>query len=240
MTEANAAVSETELFDALRSALGPDLLATSGAGFDATASVKASAAKKALAALKRELGFNMLVDFTAADLLRWPNLNPPGVWDPCQATQGTQWQPSEVREGRFELTWRLMRLDAATGLVGGRFALKCRVDEGEAGPPSMADLWPNADWLEREVWDMFGVKPSDRPDIKRLLLYEEFKGHPLRKDYPIAKRQPLIEPMKPPQARIDPKDLRPKLVPRADGADARGTAREEGGARVPRAEGGAP
>ena len=61
-------------------------------------------------------------------------------------------------------------------------------------PKSAAGLWPAADWLEREVWDMFGVPFADRPAIKRLLLYEEFQGHPLRKDYPIAKRQPLIGP----------------------------------------------
>ena len=53
--------------------------------------------------------------------------------------------------------------------------------------------------LEREVWDMFGVKFADRPDIKRLLMYEEFVGHPLRKDYPINKRQPLIGPKAEPE-----------------------------------------
>lgn len=186
-------MTEIDLFDALREELGEDLLATHGAGFDAEASVRASRARRALELLKRSHGFNMLVDYTAADLLRW---------------LGT-----ERREGRFELTWRLLRVDAQTGLVAARFALKTAVSEGEAGPPSMADLWPCADWLEREVWDMFGVSPVDRPDLKRLLLYEEFKGHPLRKDYPIAKRQPLIEPLQAPHARIDPKDLRPKLIP---------------------------
>ncbi len=55
-------------------------------------------------------------------------------------------------------------------------------------------LWPIADWFEREVWDMFGVKFADRPGIKRLLLYESFVGHPLRKDYPITRRQPQIGP----------------------------------------------
>ena len=103
-----------------------------------------------------------------------------------------------------------MKLDPATGLVAGRFALKCRIADGEAGPPSARDLWPCADWLEREVWDMFGIKPSDRPDLKRLLLYEEFKGHPLRKDYPITRRQPLIAPLEAPQ-RLETQELRPKV-----------------------------
>jgi NADH-quinone oxidoreductase subunit C len=86
-----------------------------------------------------------------------------------------------------------MKLDLETGADGGRVELHCAVGE-EAVLRSVADLWPIADWLEREIWDMFGVRFADRPDIKRLLLYEEFAGHPLRKDYPIAKRQPLIGP----------------------------------------------
>lgn len=204
-------MDDNEIFDALRRALGDGLLAVLGKGFDSGVSVHASRAHGALAVLKRELGFNVLIDYTAADLLRWPGANPPGVWDPCQATQGAAWRRPEQSSGRFELTWRLLRLDAKTGLVGARLAVKCRVSEGEAGPASAKDLWPNADWLEREVWDMFGVKPADVPDIKRLLLYDEFKGHPLRKDYPITKRQPLLETMKAPAERRHPDALRPKV-----------------------------
>ena len=94
-------------------------------------------------------------------------------------------------DGRFKLVYRLMSLDAAAGTVTERLALECWLD-GDAGPASAQGLWPNADWLEREVWDMFGVRFSDRPDIKRILMYEEFVGHPLRKDYPIDRRQPLL------------------------------------------------
>ena len=86
-----------------------------------------------------------------------------------------------------------MKLDLETGADAGRVEIHCAVDDLPV-LRSVADLWPIADWLEREVWDMFGVKFADRPDIKRLLMYEEFSGHALRKDYPIGKRQPLIGP----------------------------------------------
>jgi NADH:ubiquinone oxidoreductase subunit C len=115
----------------------------------------------------RDEGFNMLVDMTAVDY------KPQG------------------RAPRFDVVYRLMKLDADTGLDNGRVELHCAVDESPI-LRSVKNLWPNADWLEREVWDMFGIKFSDRPGIKRLLMYEEFVGHALRKDYPIAKRQPLI------------------------------------------------
>ena len=94
---------------------------------------------------------------------------------------------------RFDMVYRLMKLDLGSGEDRGRVEIHCAVGE-EPVLRSVADLWPIADWLEREVWDMFGVKFADRPDIKRLLMYEEFVGHPLRKDYVITKRQPLIGP----------------------------------------------
>ena len=75
-----------------------------------------------------------------------------------------------------------------------RLRVKVRVSEDEPEVPTAADVWPIANWLEREVWDMFGIRFSGHPDLRRLLLYEEFVGHPLRKDYPINRRQPLIGP----------------------------------------------
>ncbi len=75
-----------------------------------------------------------------------------------------------------------------------RLRLVVPVEESVAEVDSLTDLWPGANWLEREVWDMFGIVFRGHPELKRILMYEEFEGHPLRKDYPVKKRQPLIGP----------------------------------------------
>jgi NADH-quinone oxidoreductase subunit C len=72
-----------------------------------------------------------------------------------------------------------------------RVILKTRVADGEA-LPTLIHVWAGADWAEREVFDMFGIKFDGHPDLRRILLYEEFVGHPLRKDYPIDRTQPLV------------------------------------------------
>ena len=74
---------------------------------------------------------------------------------------------------------------------GHRVRLKTRVGDGEA-VASLCAVWPGANWAEREVFDMFGIRFEGHPDLRRILMYEEFEGHPLRKDYPIERTQPLI------------------------------------------------
>lgn len=84
-----------------------------------------------------------------------------------------------------------LRLEVPVGEVG-------EVGEVGAAEPeidSLTSLWAGADWLEREVWDMFGIRFRGHPNLKRILMYEEFVGHPLRKDYAVNKRQPLIGPV---------------------------------------------
>ena len=76
-----------------------------------------------------------------------------------------------------------------------RLRLAVPLNETELEVDTLTSLWAGADWLEREVWDMFGIRFRGHPDLKRILMYEEFEGHPLRKDYPVNKRQPLIGPV---------------------------------------------
>jgi NADH-quinone oxidoreductase subunit C len=114
------------------------------------------------------LGFDVLMDLTAVDYLKFA---------------GREDGP------RFEVVYHLLSL-----AHNHRLRLKVRLDEDDARVPSVVALWPIANWLEREAWDMFGVVFEGHPDLRRLLLYEEFVGHPLRKDYPINRRQPLIGP----------------------------------------------
>ncbi|MBK8173527.1 MAG: NADH-quinone oxidoreductase subunit C [Sandaracinaceae bacterium] len=73
-----------------------------------------------------------------------------------------------------------------------RVRLKTRVQDGEE-LDTLVPVWRGANWTEREVFDMFGIRFRGHPDMRRILLYEEFVGYPLRKDYPIDKTQPLIE-----------------------------------------------
>jgi NADH-quinone oxidoreductase subunit C len=75
-----------------------------------------------------------------------------------------------------------------------RVRIKARVPEEQPVVASAVSLYPSANWMGREVWDMYGIRFDGHPDPRRLLLYEEFVGHPLRKDYPKERRQPLVGP----------------------------------------------
>lgn len=84
-----------------------------------------------------------------------------------------------------------------------RIRLKTRVQDGEE-LDSLTPVWTGADWTEREVYDLFGIKFREHPDLRRILMYDEFVGYPLRKDYPIQKTQPLI-----PYRDVGPSKLQP-------------------------------
>jgi len=92
----------------------------------------------------------------------------------------------ERESARFDLL-----LMTRSSVTGARIRLRTHVKDGEE-PATLSGIWSGANWAEREVWDMFGIKFNGHPDMRRILLYEEFVGHPLRKDYPIDKAQPLV------------------------------------------------
>src|SRR5690606_12339899 len=93
------------------------------------------------------------------------------------------------RKPRFEVVYHFLSLST-------RQRLRLKVPVGEQNPEvdSLTGLWRSADWYEREVYDMYGIKFRNHPNLTRILMYAEFEGHPLRKDYPITRRQPLIGP----------------------------------------------
>ncbi|HEY6079658.1 MAG TPA: NADH-quinone oxidoreductase subunit C [Polyangiaceae bacterium] len=95
------------------------------------------------------------------------------------------------RDPRFEVVAHLYSLSR-----GHRLRVKARVGDRDGETveiDTLTDLWASANWLERECFDMMGVKFLGHPDLRRILLYPEFEGHPLRKDYPAEKIQPLLE-----------------------------------------------
>ena len=93
------------------------------------------------------------------------------------------------RVPRFEVVYHLY-----SPARNHRVRIKARVPEADARIPSAVSLYASADWMEREVWDLYGIRFEGHPDLRRILLYDEFDGHPLRKDYPKERRQPLVGP----------------------------------------------
>jgi NADH-quinone oxidoreductase subunit C len=90
------------------------------------------------------------------------------------------------REPRFEVVYHLVSIEHRS-----RVRLKVRLDGGDARIGTVSDIWPAANWLEREVWDLFGVAFEGHPDPRRLLMPEDWEGHPLRKDYPVQINKPV-------------------------------------------------
>ena len=89
---------------------------------------------------------------------------------------------------RFEMVYHFKSLTHAQ-----RLRLKVVLPDDDCKIPSIHHLWKAVDWYERECFDMFGIIFEGHPNLSRILLYDEFEGHPLRKDYPIDKQQPLQE-----------------------------------------------
>jgi NADH-quinone oxidoreductase subunit C len=98
--------------------------------------------------------------------------------------------PGPPESARFAVIYHFFSLP-----LKHRLRLEIPLEEDDPEVDSLTPLWGGADWLEREVWDMFGIRFRGHPNLKRILMYDEFVGHPLRKDYPVNKRQPLIGPV---------------------------------------------
>ena len=137
--------------------------------------------------LRDELGFNLLLDITASDFLGWGDVGVAGYFgtaggrdlnDP--AAQGYSRTP-EPKPKRFSLSYHLLRV--AEG--GGRVRIQVWLDEGET-VETVIPVWPTADWHEREAYDMVGIGFDGHPNRVRILMDEDWEGHPLRKDYPIG------------------------------------------------------
>lgn len=93
------------------------------------------------------------------------------------------------REWRFEVAYQLYSMSK-----NHRFRVKVAVGEEKPLVPSVWDLWAIANWMEREVFDLFGIHFEGHPNLRRIMCHDEFQGHALRKDYPINKRQKLSSP----------------------------------------------
>jgi NADH-quinone oxidoreductase subunit C len=142
--------------------------------------------------LRDREGFNFLSDVSAADYLGWGaggvsgyigtglsnavggrDLNTP-------MTQGYQALP-QPKPKRFSMNYHLLQVADEPR----RVRVQTWLDDGEA-VPTVIGVWPTADWHEREVYDLFGISIDGHPNLKRILMDDDWEGHPLRKDYPIG------------------------------------------------------
>jgi NADH-quinone oxidoreductase subunit C len=160
-------MDETKITEKI-SAKYPDLIIDSHTfRGDATVTIKKGCGLEFFDFLRKdpEFVFDFLMDITAVDYLG-------------------------RKTERFEVVYHFFSMK-----FKHRVRIKIPVCEKDCQVQSLTSMWKTADWYEREIWDMYGIKFEGHGNMKRILLYEEFQGHPLRKDYPVNKRQPLIGPL---------------------------------------------
>jgi NADH:ubiquinone oxidoreductase subunit C len=134
-----------------------------------------------------EEGFNVLSDVSATDYLGWGEQEVAGYIGTTSGrdlndagSQGLAHVPSP-KPKRFSVSYHLLRV----GDHPARLRVQVWLDDGEA-VATLIPVWPAADWFEREAWDMLGVSFDGHPNLVRILMPEDWEGHPLRKDYPIG------------------------------------------------------
>jgi NADH:ubiquinone oxidoreductase subunit C len=135
----------------------------------------------------REDGFTFLADIVTTDYLGWERKEVSGYIGTAAgrdinhpSTQGYQAVPA-AKPKRFSLSYHLLAMEQPPR----RVRLQCWLDEGEP-VASVVSVWPTADWHEREQFDLMGMQFTGHPNLERLLMPDDWEGHPLRKDYPIG------------------------------------------------------
>jgi NADH-quinone oxidoreductase subunit C len=165
----------------------PGLVETREAHGETTLVVDPARIVEACTHLRDEESFNFLSDISPADYLGWGesgvagyigdrlgrDLNAPG-------SQGLERVP-DPKPKRFSVSYHLLALAEAPR----RVRVQVWLDDGEE-IDSVVLVWPTADWFEREAWDMFGIHFRGHPNLRRILMDDDWEGHPLRKDYPIG------------------------------------------------------
>jgi NADH:ubiquinone oxidoreductase subunit C len=166
----------------------PGHVETRNAYGETTIVVEGNTLVEACEYLRDELGFNFLSDVTATDYLGWGEPGVSGYIGTPQGrnlndpmTQGYQRLP-EPKPKRFAMNYHLLALGRGDGRC---VRVKVWLDDGER-IPSVIRVWPTADWHEREAWDMMGIPVEGHPNLTRILMEDDWEGHPLRKDYPIG------------------------------------------------------
>src|SRR5512133_1557804 len=137
--------------------------------------------------LRDELGFDFLSDISATDYLGWAAKGVSGyIGTPsgrdlnAPMTQGYQRMPAP-KPRRFSMNYHLLAIRPGAP----RVRVQVWLDDGES-VPTVVGVWPTADWHEREAWDLMGIPVEGHPNLERILMPEDWDGHPLRKDYPIG------------------------------------------------------
>lgn len=171
-----------KVLDALKAKFGDAVVATESQVGDEVALVKRDKLKDIAIWLRddKPMAFDVPVFVTCVDLLDWRPVKAPGV----PASKRPEWDGVSPR---FEVSWQLRSLAHRH-----RIRVKCALAENDVKVPSLTPLWEGFGWQERETFDMYGIEFQGHPDLRRIYLYDEFVGYPLRKDYPKEKRQPLV------------------------------------------------
>jgi NADH-quinone oxidoreductase subunit C len=157
---------------------------------ETTVVVERERLQEAAAWLRDEAGFNFLSDISPTDYLGWNELRVAGYWGDSRGhdinspgSWGLQTLP-RPKPHRFSVSYHLLRLESGAR-EAPRLRLQIWCEDGEP-VPSVVGVWPTADWHEREAWDMLGIPFDGHPNLSRILLEDDWEGHPLRKDYPLG------------------------------------------------------